>query len=82
MFQVAFWLNAVLFVLGTMISFYPGADAKWFATTAALVGCGFFVPNKSYRFAVAVIVAICLLSTYTGYQRGMHYQEWRKTRQH
>jgi type II secretory pathway component PulF len=79
--QVAFWFGAVLFLLGTLISFYPGAEAKWFAVTTSLVACGFFVPNKSYRIAAAVIVAICLFWTYTGYQRGMQYQEWLKTRQ-
>jgi hypothetical protein len=78
--NTAFWFGTMLFVLGSFISFYPGAEAGWFAVTGALVGCGFFVPSKRYRIATIAIVAICLFWTFAGYQRGLEYQEWLKTR--
>lgn len=77
----AFWFGTMLFVLGSFISFYPGAETGWFAITAAVVGFGFFVPNKRYRIVTFVIVATCLLWTFAGDQRGLEYQEWLKARQ-
>jgi type II secretory pathway component PulF len=78
--QIAFWLGMILFFLGSIISFYPGSEAGWYATAAILVGFGFFVPSKGYRIAAFMIVAICLFWTFTGYNRGMEYQEWMKSR--
>jgi hypothetical protein len=56
--QIAFWFGTMLFVLGSFISFYPGAEPGWFGMSAALVGFGFFVPSKSYRIATLMIAAV------------------------
>jgi type II secretory pathway component PulF len=74
--KIAFWFGTLLFVLGSLTSFYPGAEAAWFGTTAVLVGFGFFVPSRNYRIATLVIVALCLFWTYTGYVRGLEFQRW------
>ncbi len=78
--QLAFWFGSILFIVRSLISFYPGSEVSWFATTVTLVGLGLFVPSKKYPIASIVIVSICLFWAYFGYQRGMEYQEWLKTR--
>ena len=79
--KIAFWFGVMLFVLGSIISFYPGVEARWYAITAAFVGFGLFVPAKTYRVATLLIVGVCLIGVCDGYQRGMEYQEWLRTRQ-
>jgi hypothetical protein len=79
MSRIAFWFGTSLFILGLFVTFYPGAEAGWFAFTSVLVGFGAFVPKKSYRFATIVIASICLFGAFAGFQRGGKYQEWLKT---
>jgi hypothetical protein len=80
--QIACWFGMMLFVSGSFISFYPGAEASWFAITAAFVGFGLCVPSKNYRIVSIVIVAICLFWIYAGYQRGIKHQERRRELDH
>ncbi len=70
-----FWLGMIKFFLGSMISFMPGAESSWFIITAGLVSGGFFVSSKYYRITALVIVAICVFGAYSGYHRGIEYQE-------
>ena len=79
--KIAFWFGTMLFALGSFISFYPGAETGWFAFTAVFIGFGLLVPSKRYRVSTILILAICLFWTFAGYQRGLEYQEWLKTRQ-
>lgn len=79
-FQFAFWLGMMLFLLGSMISFIPGAETDWYIITAGLVGMGFFVSSKYYRIAAIFTVAICVFCAYAGYNRGVEYQH--KTKSH
>ncbi len=78
-FQFVFWLGMMLILLGSMISFFPGAETGWFIITAVLVSMGFFVSSKYYRIAALVIVAICVFWAYAGYNRGVEYRERSKT---
>jgi hypothetical protein len=77
-FQFAFWLGMMLFLLGSLISFIPGAETDWFIITAGLVGMGFFVSSKYYRIAAIVTVAICVFWAYAGYSLGVEH----KTKSH
>jgi hypothetical protein len=40
---MAFWFGVVLLgVLGSCVTFYPGAETGWFGVTAIFIACGFF----------------------------------------
>lgn len=73
--KFVFWLGMIKFFLGSMISFMPGAETSWFIITAGLASGGFLVSSKYYRIAALVIFAICVFAAYSGYHRGIEYQE-------
>jgi energy-coupling factor transporter transmembrane protein EcfT len=65
------------FVLGFLITFYPGAEQWWFMTTAALFLLVFLVSRGSgYRIAAVVFIFVSLLFAFQGYLRGVRYQAW------
>ncbi len=80
--KFVFWIGVMKFLLGSMISFMPGAETIWFIITAGLVSAGFFASGKYYRITALVIVAICVLWAYSGYYRGIEYQQRRKAKSH
>jgi general secretion pathway protein G len=71
---VAFWMGVTLFILGQVISFYPGAETGWFAVSAGLCLCGFLVPNRSYRIAALFLVIFGIAISISGYRRGEQYR--------
>ena len=79
--QVAFWFGAILFVLGSFISFYPGAETNWFVISASLTAFGLLVPSRRYRVPSILIVGVCLYWAYFGYHRGIEYREKQKIQQ-
>lgn len=72
---LSFWLGATMAVLGSFITFYPGAECQHFLLAGTLSSFGAWVPKWSYRFAAIVVCSLCLLSAYSGYHRGIEYQE-------
>lgn len=75
-----FWMGVVFWVLGSVISFYPGAEVEHFGLTGLLVSAGFLVPNRKYQIAAFIFLVLCMLAVYSGYHRGVEYQEWLQTR--
>jgi hypothetical protein len=69
-------LAAVLSLLGSVITFYPGAEAGWFGVTAAAALAGLLSPIRRLR-VVAVVLAIAFAGFASGgYVRGRQYREW------
>ena len=73
--RLAFWSAVLLAVLGTFITFVPGAECGWFLLVAVLSVAGFFIPKTCYRIAAAALLIFALKAAYDGYQGGIRYRE-------
>jgi hypothetical protein len=74
--RVGVCLAAVLGLLGSIITFYPGAEAGWFGVAAAASLAGLLSPTPRLR-VVAVVLAVTLAGfAWGGYVRGRQYREW------
>ena len=78
--KIAFWFGVALAVLGSLITFLPGGETGWFALSAIFVACGLFAPNNTYRIIAILLLIYCVYIAFSGYHRGIEYQEWLKTR--
>lgn len=76
LFESAFWLGVVLFALGQIITFYPGAEAKWFFAASALLLPGLLINSKYYRIAGAILLFVSIAQGVAGYKRGLEYKKW------
>jgi hypothetical protein len=72
----AFWLGVSFFALGQVITFYPGAEAGWFAISAALCLCGLLVRSRAYIIAALCLVTIGIVLSISGYRHGEQYRVW------
>lgn len=72
---ISFWAAVLLGVLGTVITFYPGAECGWFLTVAVLSVSGWFIPKPAYRVAAAVLLILALTAAYQGHRHGLEYRE-------
>jgi hypothetical protein len=75
---VAFWVGVILVALGQVITFYPGAEAGWFAASAVLCLCGVLVRSKAYAIAALCFVVVGAAFSLSGYQHGERYRAWLK----
>jgi len=75
---VPFWVGVILLALGQVITFYPGAEAAWFAASAVLCLCGLLVRSKAYAIAAVCLVVIGAAFSLWGYQHGEQYRAWLK----
>jgi hypothetical protein len=73
--KLSFWFGLTLAIIGSAITFYPGSECFWFVTTAFLMAPGILIPKPVYRTVAAIGVTLCLLYAYSGYQRGIKYQQ-------
>lgn len=71
---VFFLFGLGLALLGPLVTFFPGAECRWFLTAGAFVAFGLFVPNRAVRVTAVVGILVCLLAAYAGYGRGVDYQ--------
>jgi hypothetical protein len=65
-----------MFVLGQVISFYPGAETGWFAFSAVLCMGGLLVRSKAYGVAAVFLVVASIAWSVSGYRRGEQYRVW------
>jgi hypothetical protein len=73
--RVGVCFAAVLGLLGSIISFYPGAEVGWFGVAAAVALAGLLSPTRQLRL-VAVVLAVLLAGfAWGGYVRGRQYRE-------
>ncbi len=75
---LAFWTGCVLFALGQVITFRPGAETAWFAISAGLCFCGFLLRARRYSIAAVFFVAAGIALSVWGYRHGQQYQAWLK----
>jgi hypothetical protein len=73
---LAFWTGCVLFGLGQVITFRPGAETAWFAISAGLCFCGFLLRVRRYSIAALFFVAASIALSGLGYRHGQQYQAW------
>jgi len=74
--RVGVCFAAVLGLLGSIISFYPGAEVGWFGVATAGALAGLLSPTRRLR-VVAVVLATTLVGfAWGGYVRGRQYREW------
>jgi len=71
-----FWLGVLWFVLGTFITFVPGGEQGWFTIAGVLTAFGFFVPQRRYRIAAFVFVALSTFAAFAGHKRGIEYRQY------
>jgi hypothetical protein len=69
-------LAAVLGLLGSVMTFVPGAEVGWFGVAATAALAGLLSPTRRLR-VVAVVLAVALAGlAWDGYVRGRQYREW------
>jgi hypothetical protein len=69
-------LAAALGLLGSVISFVPGAEVGWFGVATAAALAGLLSPARRLR-VVAVVLAVALAGlAWAGHVRGRQYREW------
>lgn len=71
-----FWIGIALFILGQVITFYPGAETDWFALSAVLCAAGLCVRSKAYGIAAVLLIAASIAWSISGYRRGEEYRAW------
>jgi cytochrome c biogenesis protein CcdA len=64
------------FVLGFLITFYPGVEQGYFTTAACLFLLCFLIYRGGYRIAAAAFLLLSVLFAISGHQRGVRYQAW------
>ena len=57
---LVFAFGVVMMLLGSAITFFPGAERGWFAFTGALLLAGLLVPRWPVRILAAALVAVCV----------------------
>jgi hypothetical protein len=73
---VVFWLGVLSFVMGQIISFYPGAETQWFLATSVMLTAGLFIHGKAYRIASGVLLVLSLALATAGHKRGVDHKKW------
>jgi len=64
-----------LAILGSLITFIPGAERNWFLVVAGLSIPGFFISKRSFRIAAMLLFLLALGCAYSGHRRGIEYHE-------
>lgn len=77
---ISFWMGIGLMLLGQLISFYPGAEVRYFAWAAGLVACGLVLPGRKRRTAAVFGCALCIAFALAGHRRGVEYVQWQRNR--
>ena len=75
-----FWAGCVLFALGQVISFYPGAERGWFILAGLLCMSGLLIRGKVYRIAAIILVCLSAVLAIAGHRRGVDYKNWMETK--
>ena len=75
-------LGTLMFILGQIITFVPGAETDWFLTTAALLAFGAFSRVRIWRITVVVLTILALGAAFMGHKRGIEYKEWLSRQPH
>ena len=71
---LAFWFGVLWLLLGSIISFVPGAEQSWFTFTGGLLLGGLFIPRWPYRIASIVLIAVCVSAAIAGHRSGIEYR--------
>ena len=73
--RALFWFGVLWFILGTFITFVPGGEQDWFTIAGVLTAFGFFIPQRRYRIAALVFVALSIFAAFDGHRQGIEYRQ-------
>ena len=73
---VCFWLGVMHALLGSIVTFVPGAECGWYIFSGVLISFGLIVPKRRYRIAAVILASLCFAGAYSGYVRGVEYRKW------
>lgn len=73
--RLGFWFGVSLVVLGSVMSFVPGAECQWYVAAGLFVALGGIVPKWQYRISAVILCSLCFYFAYAGYWRGIDYQD-------
>ena len=69
-----FLIGVVCFLMGSCITFVPGAEQGWFTFTAACLIGGLFSRSWLARVAAVILVALSIAAAIDGRRRGIEYR--------
>ena len=73
---IGLWLG----VMGSFITFVPGAETAWFALAAIAAATGVLSPDWRTRLAGVGLAGVFAWFAWHGYLRGVEYREWLRQR--
>ena len=74
--MMAFWFGVASGVLGSLITFLPGDEVGWFAFTSIFIAAGLFAKGYKYKFAAAILLVLCFIAIYNGYQESPNIRSY------
>lgn len=74
--RFVFGSGIVLLLLGQIITFYPGAEERFYTFTGCLLLAGLVLPGWPYRVISVVLIAYCIWGVVEGQRRGIKYQSF------
>jgi hypothetical protein len=72
--SIALMFALMLAVLGSVITWIPGADAGWYAMTAVIALGGVLAPERRWKLAACLVVGGLLGCAVYEYDRGVKYR--------
>jgi len=75
--RIGIGIALLLGALGLIITFYPGAEAKYFGTAAGAAALGLLSPGWPTRLVAITLAVVFACSARDGYRCGLEYQQWR-----
>ena len=79
-FKGCFFCGIVLFAMGNVMSFVPGAEVAWFLCCVGLLLPGLLLSRRKYTSTAAILMVLCLILASQGHRRGLEYLQWEQTR--
>lgn len=70
----AFWLGVTWLMLGSIVTFIPGTELKWFVTAAVMLVGGLLIPRWPYRIAALLLIAYCITAAIASRDNGLKYR--------
>ena len=70
-----FLIGVLLFILGTIITFLPGAEQDWYIGTAVPIAFGLLVREKAFRIASILLLITCIIVAIEGHKHGVEYRK-------
>lgn len=74
--RFVFGCGIVLLLLGQIITFYPGAEERFYTFTGSLLLTGLVLPSRAYRIVSIVLIVFCVWGAVEGQRCGVKYRSF------